>query len=173
MCHSQEQAEKVKVALAAWLARRGLSFNEDKTKVVHVEEGFSFLGCDIRRHVDRQGSGKLLIKPSQESVKRFRERLAAEVRSLRGANAAAVVARLNPIVRGWTAYYRSVVSSQVFARVDYDLWHLTWRWGCHTHPHKSRHWVAARYFGKFNRARQDRRVFGDPETGPYLTKLSS
>jgi len=171
MCHSQEQAEKVKVALAAWLAPRGLSFNEDKTKIVPVEEGFSFLGCDIRRYVDRQG-GKLLIKPSQESVKRFRERLAAEVRSLRGANAAAVVARLNPIVRGWSAYYRSVVSSRVFARVDYDLWHLTWRWGCHTHPNKSRHWVAARYFGKFNRARQDRWVFGDPETGAYLTKLS-
>src|SRR5204863_4606480 len=145
-----------------WLAqlRHG---GEDKTKIVHVEEGFSFLGCDIRRYV-RQG-GKLLIKPSQESVKRFRERLAAEVRFLRGANAAAVVARLNPVVRGWSAYYRSVVSSQVFARVDYDLWHLTWRWGCHTHPNKSRHWVAARYFGKFNRARQDRWVFGDPETG--------
>src|SRR5882724_9038726 len=89
MCHSQEQAEKVKVALAAWLAPRGLSFNEDKTKIVHVEEGFSFLGCDIRRYVDRQG-GKLLIKPSQESVKRFRKRLAADMRSLRGANAAAV-----------------------------------------------------------------------------------
>src|SRR5438046_1844653 len=102
-----------------WLAqlRHG---GEDKTKIVHVEEGFSFLGCDIRRYV-RQG-GKLLIKPSQESVKRFRERLAAEVRFLRGANAAAVVARLNPVVRGWSAYYRSVVSSQVFARVDYDLW---------------------------------------------------
>src|SRR5260370_33846451 len=113
MCHSQEQAEKVKVALAAWLAPRGLSFNEDKTKIVHVEEGFSFLGCDIRRYVDRQG-GKLLIKPSQESVKPFRERLVAEVRFLRGANASAVLARLNPIVRGWSAYYRSVVSSQVF-----------------------------------------------------------
>src|SRR5260370_20042248 len=89
MCHSQEQAEKVKVALAAWLAPRGLSFNEDKTKIVHVEEGFSFLGCDIRRYVDRQGSGKLLITPSQEAVERVRKRLAAELPSLRGANAAA------------------------------------------------------------------------------------
>jgi RNA-directed DNA polymerase len=172
MCHSREQAEKTKAALAAWLAPRGLSFNEDKTKIVHVGDGFSFLGCDIRRHVDRQGSTKLLITPSQKSVKRFRKRLAAELRSLRGANAAAVVARLNPIVRGWTAYYRSMVSSRVFARLDNDLWHLTWRWGCHTHPNKSRHWVAARYFGRFNRARRDRWVFGDPETGAYLTKCS-
>jgi RNA-directed DNA polymerase len=172
MCHGREQAEETKAALAAWLAPRGLSFNEDKTKIVHVEEGFSFLGCDIRRHVDRQGSAKLLITPSKKSVKRFRERLAAELRSLRGGNAAAVVARLNPIVGGWTAYYRGRVSSRVFARVDHDLWHLTWRWGCHTHPNKSRHWVAARYFGRFNRARRDRWVFGDPETGAYLTKCS-
>jgi RNA-directed DNA polymerase len=172
MCYSRQQAEEVKQRLAAWLAPRGLSFNEDKTKIVHMEDGFSFLGCSIRRYVDRHGSGKLLIKPSQESVKRFRKRLAAEVHSLRGANAAVVVARLNPVVRGWSAYYRSRVSSRVFHGLDRDLWYLTWRWGCHTHPNKSRHWVAARYYGMFNRTRKDRWVFGDPETGAYLTKCS-
>jgi RNA-directed DNA polymerase len=86
MCQSRQQAEEVKRNLAAWLAPRGLSFNEDKTKIVPVEDGFSFLGYSIRRYVDPQGSGKLLIKPSQESVMRFRKRLAAEVHSLRGAN---------------------------------------------------------------------------------------
>lgn len=171
MCYSREQAEQVKDRLAAWLAPRGLSFNEDKTKVVHVEDGFLFLGFSVRRYVDRQG-GKLLIKPSQESVKRFRERLAADMRSLRGANAAAVVSHLNPVIRGWSAYYRSVVSSRVFNGLDHHVWHLTYRWARHTHPNKSRGWVAARYFGKFNRSRQDRWVFGDPDTGAYLTKFS-
>ena len=171
MCHSRQQAEEVKQRLAAWLAPRGLAFNEDKTKIVHVEVGFSFLGFSIRRYVDRQG-GKLLIKPSQESVKRLRKRLAADMRSLRGTNAAAVVSHFNPVVRGWSAYYRSVVSSRIFTGLDHDLWHLTWRWVRHTHPNKSRHWVAARYYGMFNRARQNRWVFGDPETGNYLTKLS-
>ena len=172
MCYSRQQAEEVKARLTAWLAPRGLTFNEDKTKVVHVEDGFSFLGCNVRRYVDHDESRKLLIKPSQQSVKRHRERLAAEMRSLRGANAAAVVARLNPVVRGWAAYYRGVVSSRVFSGLDKDLWHLTWRWGCHTHPNKSRHWVAARYFGRFNRARRDRWVFGDRASGVYLTKFS-
>jgi len=82
MCHSAQQAEEVKARLSAWLAPRGLSFNEDKTKIVRLEEGFSFLGCDIRRHVDRQGSTKLHITPSQESVRRLRSRLAAELPSL-------------------------------------------------------------------------------------------
>ena len=172
MCYSRQQAEQVKARLQAWLDPRGLSFNEDKTRIVHVEEGFSFLGCNVRRYAQGDGSHKLLIKPSQQSVMRLRERLAAEMRSLRGANAAAVVARLNPVLRGWTAYYRGVVSSRIFSGLDKDLWHLTWRWSCHTHPNKSKHWVAARYFGRFNRARQDRWVFGDRQTGAYLTKFS-
>jgi RNA-directed DNA polymerase len=171
MCVSREQADEVKDRLTTWLAPRGLAFNEDKTKVVHVEEGFSFLGFSIRRYVDKRG-GKLLIKPSQESVKRFRARLAAETKALRGANAAAVITRLNPIIRGWSAYYRSVCSSRVFAGLDHYLWHLTYRWACHTHPNKSKGWVASRYFGTFNRARQDRWVFGDLATGAYLTKFS-
>jgi RNA-directed DNA polymerase len=172
MCHSREQAEQVKSDLAAWLEPRGLRFNEDKTRVVHVEDGFSFLGFDICRRVDRQGSGKLLITPSKESVKRLRKRLAADVRSMHGANAAAVVFRLNPVIRGWSAYYRSVVSGRVFTGLDHHVWHLTYRWARRSHPNKSRGWVAIRYFGKFNKSRRDRWVFGDRDSGAYLTKFA-
>jgi RNA-directed DNA polymerase len=171
MCHSREQAEQVKADLAAWLTPRGLRFNEDKTRVVHVEDGFSFLGFDIRRRVDRRGSGKLFITPSKESVTRLRRRLSADVRSMRGANAAAVVFRLNPVVRGWSAYYRSVVSGRIFTGLDHHVWHLTYRWARHTHPNKSRGWVATRYFGAFNTSRRDRWVFGDRDSGAYLTKF--
>jgi RNA-directed DNA polymerase len=172
MCHSREQAGQVKAGLTAWLEPRGLRFNEDKTRIVHVEDGFSFLGFDIRRHVDRQGSGKLLITPSKESVKRFRKRLTADVRSMHGANAAAVVFRLNPVVRGWSAYYRSVVSGRVFTGLDHHVWHLTYRWARRSHPNKSRGWVATRYFGKFHKSRQDRWVFGDRDSGAYLAKFA-
>ena len=53
MCYSREQAGQVQARLAAWLEPRGLRFNQDKTRIVRVEDGFSFLGFDIRRHVDR------------------------------------------------------------------------------------------------------------------------
>jgi RNA-directed DNA polymerase len=43
-CHTQRQAQQVKADLAKWLAPRGLVFNEDKTKIVHLTEGFGFLG---------------------------------------------------------------------------------------------------------------------------------
>lgn len=172
MCYSREQAEQVKADLAAWLQPRGLRFNEDKTHVVHVEDGFSFLGFDICRRVNRQGSGKLLITPSKESVARLRKRLSAEVRSLHGANAAAVVFRLNPIIRGWSAYHSSVVSGRVFTGLDHHVWYATYRWARRAHPNKSRSWVATRYFGRFNTSRQDRWVFGDRASGAYLTKFS-
>ena len=96
LCHSQQQAEHAKARLAEWLAPRGLAFNEDKTRVVRLSEGFDFLGFNVRRYPNR----KLLIKPSTAAVRRVRERLASELRTLRGGNAMAVIAALNPIVRG-------------------------------------------------------------------------
>ena len=114
LCHSQRQAEQVRARLAEWLAPRGLAFNEEKTKIVRLEDGFDFLGFNVRRY-----RRKLLIKPSKAAVTRLRERLAAETRSLRGGNAVAIIAGLNPVIRGsWTAYYRPVVSSEIFSALD-------------------------------------------------------
>ena len=67
--------------LAEWLAPRGLAFNEDKTRIVHLDEGFDFLGFNVRRY----RNGKLLIKPSPAAVKRIRKRLRTEMRALRAA----------------------------------------------------------------------------------------
>jgi len=119
-CHTRQEALEVKARLAAWLAPRGLAFNEDKTRVVSLGEGYDFLGFNVRRY-----RGKLLIKPSQAAVRRIRERLRIELRSLRGSNAQAVLKRLNPIIRGWAAYYRTQVSGETFKALDYDLWWLT------------------------------------------------
>jgi RNA-directed DNA polymerase len=125
LCHSQRQAQDVKARVAEWLAPRGLTFNEEKTKIVSIDDdGYDFLGFSIRRY-----HGKLLIKPSQAAIQRFRERLRTEFRALRGANAAAVIAKINPITRGWSAYYRGVVSSRIFASLDSHLWVLCHKMG--------------------------------------------
>src|SRR2546425_4557072 len=166
-CHSRQQAEQVKAKLAAWLAPRGLAFNEAKTRIVRLdEEGFGFLGFHLRRYP----VGKLLIKPSVTAIKRFRERLAREFRVLRGANVAAVLAKISPIVRGWVAYYRTVVSTRVFNVLTDYLWKLTYKWARWSHPNKPKRWIVQRYFGKFNKFRNDRWVFGDRDTGAYLPK---
>src|SRR5215471_20196097 len=95
-CHSRQDAEQVKAKLAEWLAPRGLSFNEEKTRITCLDDGFDFLGFTARRY-----HGKLITKPSKAAIKRVKKRLAAEMRALRGGNAAMVLATINPITRGW------------------------------------------------------------------------
>jgi RNA-directed DNA polymerase len=167
LCHSREQADQVKARLGEWLAPRGLTFNQDKTTIVPLEEGFDFLGFNVRRY-----AGKLLIKPSKAAVKRIRSRLAVEMRTLRGSNATAVLAKIAPITRGWATYYRAVVSKDVFSSLDDYLWKLTYKWAKHGHQNKPRTWIVRRYFGQFNPARGDRWVFGDRVSGAYLPKIS-
>jgi len=167
-CHSKQQAEQIKAQLAEWLMPRGLTLNEEKTEIVHLTDGIDFLGFNIRRY----RNGKLLIKPSRQAVGRLRERLAAEMRNLRGSNAMAVISRLNPIIRGWAAYYRAVVSSKIFSGLDAYVWRLTYKWAKHTHPKKPKKWVTARYFGKFNKFRNDHWVFGDRGSGAYLDRFA-
>jgi RNA-directed DNA polymerase len=167
LCLSREQAEEVKTRLATWLAPRGLAFNEDKTHIVHLDDGFDFLAFNVRRY-----QGKLLIKPSKAAIQRHRKRLAAEMLALRGSNAEAVIARLNPIIRGWSAYYRGVASRRVFSSLDAYVWTLTYKWAKYSHSNKSRHWVVDRYFGRFNRSRRDRWVFGNRKSGAYLLKFA-
>ncbi|MEU0484150.1 reverse transcriptase domain-containing protein [Streptosporangium sp. NPDC006013] len=174
-CYSERQAEQVKARLAEWLMPRGLVFNGDKTRVVHREDGFDFLGFNVRYY---PRNGRLLIKPSSGAVRRIRRRLAEEMRSLRGSNAMAVIARFNPIIRGWAAYYRGAVSSRVFSSLDNHMWWLTYRWAMRMHPNKPKKWIASRYFGRHHRFRNARWVFGDltsvNDRGdvPHLIKFS-
>jgi RNA-directed DNA polymerase len=169
LCHSLEQAEQVKARLAEWLAPRGLIFNEDKTTVVHLQQdGFNFLGFNVRRF----SNGKLLIKPSKAAMRRIRARLATEIRALRGSNVVAVLATLSPIVRGWAAYYRCVVSKRAFTALDDYMWKLTYKWACYSHSNKPKFWITNRYYGRFNTARQDNWVFGHRASGGYLPKFA-
>jgi RNA-directed DNA polymerase len=166
-CHTRQEALEVKARLAAWLTPRGLAFNDDKTQVVSLSDGYDFLGFNVRRY-----RGKLLIKPSQTAIRRIRRRLRDELRSLHGSNAPAVLKRLNPIIRGWAAYYRTQVSADAFGKLDHYLWKLTFKWATRSHPNKPSYWVFARYFGMFNKARQDRWVFGDRVSGSYLHRFA-
>ena len=167
LCHTREQAEHVKQRLARWLEPRGLAFNEAKTRITHLDQGVDFLGFEIRRY-----RGKLLTKPSKEALRRIRKRLSLEVTALRGANADAVIARLNPIITGWAGYYRIGVSKRAFGALDAHLWRLVYKWAKFSHPNKPKRWIIARYFGMFNPARQDKWVFGSRETGFYLRKFA-
>lgn len=167
LCTSEEEAYRIKGELAEWLDPRGLTINEDKTQVVHLEEGFNFLGFNVRRY-----NGKLLIKPSAASVARAKEKVREIVRSSGADSTETMLLRLNPLIRGWSTYYRGVVSTGTFNSLDDYMFHRMWRWAKRRHVKKSSAWVKARYFGRLNPQRADKWVFGDKDTGRYLHKFS-
>jgi hypothetical protein len=65
---------------------------------------------------------------------------------MRGAPTSTLIWKLNPIISGWTAYYRTVVSSEVFSSLDDYVWKLAYKWALRRHRNKPKRWVAARYF---------------------------
>ena len=83
-----------------------------------------------------------------------------------------MIKKLNPIIRGWAAYYRTQVSSETFGALDGYLWALTFKWARFSHANKSTRWVVARYYGRFNKNRHDRWVFGDRKSGAYMHKFA-
>ena len=136
-------------------------------RITCLDDGFDFLGFAARRY-----HGKLITKPSKAAIKRVKKRLAAEMRALRGGNAAMILATINPITRGWANYYRAVASSRAYASLDHYMWQLTSKRAWHRHSHKPKHWITRRYSGRYNKSRQDRWVFGDRDSGAYMPKLA-
>jgi RNA-directed DNA polymerase len=174
-CESREDALRVRdKLLPPWLAERGLTLSEEKTRVVHLTEGFDFLGCSVRHYpaprTSRTGH-KLLITPSKKATARKRQELREEWSRLSGHNVRAALRRLNPIIRGWANYYRVVVASETFARMDDWMQHRAARYTKRMHPNKPWQWRKDRYWGRLNPGRDDRWVFGDKHTGAYLLKF--
>jgi RNA-directed DNA polymerase len=179
-CESRKDAECVKEDFLAWLAERGLALSEAKTRIVHLTEGFDFLGFQVKLYrcpqTTRTGY-KLLIRPSKKAVSALRQKLRDAWRELKGHSIRAVLWRLNPIIRGWANYYRTVVSSRTFNYLDHWMYRRAMRYARQTHPNKPKKWLVERYWGKLNPERDDRGVFGDKRPDKhgrfhYLLKFS-
>ena len=139
---SKEMLEnEVKPVVEKFLAERGLQLSPEKTKVTHIDEGFDFLGQNVRKY-----NGKLLIMPSSKNVKTFLDKVRALVKANAMTKQEHLIGFLNPIIRGWANYHRHIVSSRTFAKVDYRIWWTLWRWAKRRHATKGVRWVRKRYF---------------------------
>jgi RNA-directed DNA polymerase len=140
-CTKEVLEQYVKPAVARFLAERGLNLSEEKTRIVHVTQGFDFLGQNVRKY-----GNKLLIKPSRKSIKVLMDKVRGIVKANKSIEQAVLIRQLNPVIRGWANYHRHVVSSQVFNLVDNQIWLLLWRWAKRRHPNKNAVWIRKRYF---------------------------
>jgi len=132
---------EVKPLVTQFLGERGLALSEEKTRIVHIDEGFDFLGFHVRKY-----QGTLLIKPAKSSIAAVTEKVREICLAGRTLPQGILIRRLNPVLRGWGNYYRHVVSKEVFYDIDHAIWRMTWSWAKRRHPQKGRKWVKDRYF---------------------------
>ena len=142
-CSKELLESEVKPLVEKFLKTRGMELSKEKTKITHIEEGFDFLGQNIRKY-----GGKLLIKPSKKNVKAFLDKIRGIVRENKSAKQISLINLLNPIIRGWANYHRHVVSSEIFHWVDNQIWRALWQWAKRRHPKKGKHWIKEKYFKK-------------------------
>lgn len=133
--------QKVKPVITAFLKERGLELSETKTKITHINEGFDFLGFQIRKY-----NGKLLIKPSKKSIKVFLSEIRKAIRKSRGWKTRELISLLNPKIRGWANYYHHVVAKRTFSYVDDCIYRAIARWVKWRHPEKNATWWRENYF---------------------------
>ncbi len=134
--------DEVLPLVAHFLAERGLVLSHEKTSITHIEDGFDFLGQNIRRYRDT-----LIVKPSRKSVQALLTKVRQVFREKGSCSTAGeLIRRLNPLLRGWALYHRHANSSRIFAAVDRVLFRRVWRWARRRHPNKSWRWVKAHYF---------------------------
>jgi RNA-directed DNA polymerase len=140
----KESLERVLILIKRWLSERGLEINEEKTRIVHINDGFNFLGFNLRHY-----QGKILIKPEKEKVLRFCKKIGITLSKLKSATQEEVIKTLNPLLRGFANYYRGQVSKETFSYIHYRVAFYLWRWAKRRHPDKSKKWVRKRYYKSF------------------------
>ena len=146
-CNSKEKLEsEIRPLVREFLADRGLTLSEEKTKVTHISEGFDFLGQNVRKYRFGKPNCKLLITPSKKNVKAFLAEVRGVIRSMRSAKQEELIAILNPKIQGWANFHQHIVAKEAFHHVDWQIWRALWRWALRRHPKKGRFWVKDRYF---------------------------
>ena len=149
---NRHHAETLREQVATALAPLGLRLAPEKTRTVHLDEGFEFLSFTIRRRRKR-GTTKHYVytTPSKKAIQKVKDKVKAKTyRSTRHWDLDRMITSLNRSLRGWANYFRYGVSKAVFSAVDHHTWHRLMRW------------IRAKYAGKHRLGMKDlRRRFCD------------
>lgn len=162
VCKTKEEAMSMYEKLKPYLNKRGLTLAEDKTKVTHIEQGFDFLGFNLRQYKTNKGM-KLLIKPSKASVQKAKETIKSVFKQMRGRPVVDLIMKLNPIIRGIGNYWSGEVSKKIFSNLDHYTWIKIRKYLKNLHNHKPFKWIYRRYFKPdYTGVSKDRWILTDP-----------
>lgn len=133
--------DKVLPNIRKFLGVRTLKLSEAKTKITHINDGFDFLGFNLRKYNET-----LLIKPAKASVKHFLQEMRKCIKEAGGMTSFELIRTLNPKIRGWSNYYKHCVAKATFGKVDCEIFQAILRWINHRHQSKNWQWKRAKYF---------------------------
>jgi len=170
-----------------WLKDMGLELKPSKTRLAHTlnqveneKPGFNFLGFNVRQFsVGKYYSGKsthgellgfkTIITPSQEKVKVHYDKIAAVIDSYKALPQAALIKHLNPIIRGWSNYYSTVVSKETYSSLDNLMYQKLIAWAKRRHPRMGTKEIVSKYWQTID---GDNWVFVTREGGNPLRLLN-
>jgi len=135
----------VKPKLEDFLKVRGLELSKEKTKITHISEGYNFLGFNMKKY----RNGKVLTKPAKSNIQSFKKELKCLIRQGDALPTVKLVHALNQKITGWTNYYKSVVSSKIFSKIDSYVVHALLKWGLKRHARHGKRWIVRQYFTKY------------------------
>lgn len=172
---TKTSCESARTIISKWLKTRGLELSEEKTHICHIDEGFDFLGFNVRHYKTRaRKRGKVfLCKPSKASIKSFKKQMKIEWKRSLMWRTDRVIANLNPKIKGWCNYFRTGASKETFSKLDKWMFLRQKKFVIRRHPNKFWWWRVKQYWGAIY-GRQDRWVFMDKknEKSTYLWKLA-
>jgi RNA-directed DNA polymerase len=141
MVHGERRhAEVLREEVADVLATLGLRLSLEKTRVVHIDEGFDFLSHNIRRQRKR-GTSKYFVytRPSKKAVQAIKDKVRAKTyRSTRNQDLDKLITSLNQMLAGWARHFRHGVSKAIFSAIDHHAWGRLMRWIRAKHQGKGR-----------------------------------
>jgi group II intron reverse transcriptase/maturase len=145
-CRSRREAEAALRCAETILATLGVQLNVRKTRIVHVRRGFAFLGYMIKRGQralqlpaakirSRARRGALYAYPTQKSIDRFKDSVRRKTHRRIPRSTAELIRELNPVIRGWGAYYKRAHVRRLFNQLDRWIVRRLWshryrRWRC-------------------------------------------
>jgi RNA-directed DNA polymerase len=149
-------AEDLKLEVAVVLAPMGLRLSEEKTTIVHIDEGFDFLGFRIQRQ-RKAGTSKRFVYtwPSRKSLSSIMAKVKAITRQGTSQSLANLLAQLNPVLRGWTTYFRYGVSKATFKYLSHYTWCRVLGWIRHKVRGITKKQLRRRYLGNGWQPQQD------------------
>lgn len=141
-CSSSEYLEKeIKPLITKFLANRGLELSSGKTTITHIQQGFDFLGFNVRKY-----NSKCLTKPKNEAVKSIYLNICECVNNHKTVTQEQLIRMITPKIKGWANFYHHSCAKQTFSRLDNKVFKLLWKWAKRRHPNKGKRWIKAKYF---------------------------